>query len=153
MPKLVHELDYNAALVIHDVGPTPAGHRVVATVTGGDVAGDRVKGSFVGAGADWLLVGADGFGRLDVRATIQTVDGALIYVQYFGLIEVTPQMSAILGGADDSADFGGQYFFTNPRMETSDPRYAWVNTTMFLGQGRLVPGPTVEYRLFRVEND
>ena len=48
--------------------------------------------------------------------------------------------------------YGGQYFFTNPRLETGDERYKWVNQTQFLGQGRLVPGPTVEYRVYRVEN-
>jgi hypothetical protein len=41
----------------------------------------------------------------------------------------------------------------HPRLETGDQRYKWVNQTQFLGQGRLVPGPTVEYRVYRVEND
>ena len=38
-------------------------------------------------------------------------------------------------------------------QETGDERYTWVNESQFLGQGRLVPGPTVEYRVYRVEND
>ena len=46
-------------------------------------------------------------------------------------------------------DFGDQYFFTNPRMETGDPRYAWVNTTFFIGEGRILPGLGVEYRVWR----
>ena len=62
-------------------------------------------------------------------------------------------MAAILGGASKSVDYGDQYFFTNPRLETGDERYTWVNESQFLGQGRLVPGPTVEYRVYRVEND
>lgn len=45
-----------------------------------------------------------------------------------------------------------RYFFTNPRLECSDERYAWVNTTMFVGEGRLVAGPAVEYRVYRLEN-
>jgi hypothetical protein len=34
----------------------------------------------------------------------------------------------ILGGSsgDPLANFGEQYFFTNPRMETGDERYSWV---------------------------
>ena len=43
-----------------------------------------------------------------------------------------------------------QYFRTTPRLETGDERYAWVNQTVFVGEGRLVPGPRVEFRLFRV---
>jgi len=152
MPTLVRELEYFADLVIDEVGTGPLGARVIANVTGGEFAGDRLRGSLVGAGADWLLGGPDGFGRLDVRATFKTHDDALIYVQYHGLIEITPQIQAILGGADQSTDYGDQYFFTNPRMETGDERYAWVNSTQFVGQGRLIVGPRVEYQVFRVDN-
>lgn len=153
MPKLVSEFEYSADLVIDDLGPGPFGQRVIATVTGGTVEGDRIKGTMVGAGADWLLVGPDGFGRLDVRATFKTHDGALIYVQYHGVVEVTEDMGAILGGATNSVNYGDQYFFTNPRLETGDERYQWVNRTQFLGEGRLAAGPTVHYRVYRVEND
>lgn len=152
MPKLVQELEYYAELVLDDVGTGPFGARLIYNVTGGEIAGDRLKGSFVGAGADWLLVGPDGYGRLDVRATIKTHDGAFIYMQYYGLIEATPEIQQVLGGADLSVGFGDQYFFTNPRMETGDERYAWMNRTMFIGEGRLVAGPKVEYRVYRVEN-
>lgn len=150
MPELIPEMQYYADLTSVDVGAGPFGHRVIVTVTGGEVSGERIKGSMVGAGADWVLLGEDGFGRLDVRATIRTPDGAFIYVQYFGLLEVTPAVGAILGGGGEPTDYGDQYFFTNPRLETGDERYAWVNRTMFLGEGRLFPGPRVEYRVFRV---
>jgi len=153
MPKLVQEFGYYADLVMEEVGAGPFGQRVIANVTSGKVEGDRIKGTIVGAGADWLLVGADGFGRLDVRATFKTHDGAVIYAQYYGAIEVTEAIGAILGGASRTADYGAQYFFTNPRLETGDERYQWVNHTVFIGEGRLVPGPTVEYRVYRVEND
>jgi len=152
MPRLTPELTYYADLAMDDVGPGPLGSRIIFNVTGGEFAGDRMKGSIVGAGADWLLAGPDGFGRLDVRATFKTVDGAFIYVQYFGLIEVTETIQGILGGADQQTSFGDQYFFTNPRMETGDERYAFVNTTFFIGQGRLMGGPRVEYQVFRLEN-
>lgn len=152
-PVLTPVLTYYADLEMADVGKGPFGPRVIANVTGGEFSGDDgVKGTIVGAGADWLLVGEDGFGRLDVRATLKTSDGALIYAQYFGYIEVTPTISAILAGENTETDFGGQYFFTNPRLETGDERWAWVNHTFFIGQGRLVAGPRVEYQVFRVDN-
>ena len=84
--------------------------------------GDRLKGSIVGPGGDWLLIGEDGYGRLDVRNTVQTVDGAVIYVQSYGLVELTPEVMAVFGGGRTTTDFGEQYFVTSPRMETGDER-------------------------------
>jgi Protein of unknown function (DUF3237) len=57
-----------------------------------------------------------------------------------GVVEVTEDMAAILGGASNSVDYGDQYFFTNPRLETGDERYQWVNRAHFLGEGRLSRG-------------
>jgi len=78
-----------------------------------------------------------------------------IYFQYFGLLEATPNIMAVLQGGDTPTDFAGQYFFTNPRLETGDERYSWVNQTFFIGQGRLTPGPSgprVEYKVYRLAN-
>jgi hypothetical protein len=151
MPELVKEFDVRVQVGgSAAVGTGPFGNRLVVTVPGGEVVGDRIKGTFTGAAADWLLVGEDGFGRLDVRATLQTVDDALIYFQYFGLLEMTRTVMDTLGGADGGSDYGDQYFFTNPRLETGDERYAWVNRTMFVGRGRVVGGPYVEYEVYRL---
>ncbi|HSM67005.1 MAG TPA: DUF3237 domain-containing protein [Ilumatobacteraceae bacterium] len=131
-----------------NVGAGPYGSRLVATVTGGWVKGDRINGTLVGAGADWLLIGPDGWGRLDVRAQIQTDDGAVIYAQYGGLLELNEAtMGAMATGG--ATGFDDQYFRTTPILETGDERYAWVNTTLFVGEGRLHENG-VEYRLHRV---
>ena len=152
MPTLTPELTFRANFTVDDVGTGPFGTRQVATITSGEFSGDRLNGKTVGAGADWLLIAQDGFGRLDVRATLQTNDGANIYVQYQGFLQVTEAIGKILGGANESTEFGDQYFFVHPRMETGDERYAWVNQTLFLGQGRAVAGPAVEYLIYRVDN-
>jgi hypothetical protein len=78
--------------------------------------------------------------------------GAAIHVSYKGLIELTPAVQALLGGGNQPTDYGDQYFFTGLRMETGDERYAWVNRTVFVGQGRALPGPSVEYKVFRLAN-
>jgi hypothetical protein len=36
------------------------------------------------------------------------------------------------------------------RSSTADPRYAWLNQTFFVGEGRMLPGLIVEYRVYRV---
>jgi hypothetical protein len=132
----------------HMVGPGPHGTRGVVTVTGGWVKGNRISGSLVGAGGDWLLIGVDGYARLDVRAQIQTDDGAVLFLTYPGVLEMNETVQAAMAGGG-TTDFDDHYFRTTPRLESGDPRYAWVNQTAFVGRGRLGPG-TVLYEVFRV---
>ena len=78
---LEYEFTYHATLkppVI--VGPGPYGTRLFFEVTGGRAEGARLKGTLLTGGGDWLLVGPDGWGRLDVRAQVVTDDGVVIYV-------------------------------------------------------------------------
>ena len=151
MPELIFEMDYQATLDRPQmVGRTPVANRAIAVVTGGEFSGDRLKGTILPGGGDWLVLGDDGFGRLDVRATFRTHDGALIYLQYHGLIEMAPATLKALGGGAHSTGYEDQYFFTTPRLETADERYAWVNRTVFVAEGRVLPGPAMEYRVYRV---
>lgn len=84
-----------------------------------------------------------------MRLTIETDDGAAIYVQYLGLIEYNEAAHAANAG-ERSTEYSEHYFRTAPRLETGDERYAWVNRTLFVAEGRLHPGPVVEYRVHRV---
>lgn len=148
--ELVHEFTFTGVLKEPvPVGPGPFGDRTIFEVVGGEVTGDRIKGKMGTGGADWILAGPDGFGRLDVRATIHTDDGANIYVQYFGVIEYTDAAIAAVTG-ERSSDYDEHYFRTTPRLECGDERYAWVNQSVFVADGRVHPGPIVEYRVHRV---
>jgi hypothetical protein len=147
---LEHEFTMTADLApAVPVGPGPFGTRRVREVRGGEVRGERISGRVGTGGADWVLVGPDGWGRLDVRLQIHTADGAHLYVQYLGVIEYNDAAHAANAG-ERSSDFGDHYFRTAPRIETGDERYAWVNRTLFVAEGRLHPGPVVEYRVHRV---
>jgi hypothetical protein len=78
-PDLVYEFTYRAQIQPPvDVGPGPFGHRMIFTVTGGDVDGERLRGTILPGGGEWFLAGADGFGRIDVRFQMTTHDGANI---------------------------------------------------------------------------
>lgn len=148
--ELIHEFTFTAELKeAVAIGAGPFGDRNIFEVVGGEVTGERIRGAVGTGGADWVLAGPDGFGRLDVRLTVHTHDGAHLYVQYFGVIEYTEAALAAVGGAR-SSDYGDHYFRTTPRLETGDPRYGWVNQTVFVGEGRVHPGPVVEYRVHRV---
>lgn len=147
--ELVYECTYRAELEPERlmVGPGPFGTRVVRTVKSGWCKGERLNGRFAGAGADWLLFGADGFGRIDVRAQLVTEDGAVIFLTYNGLLERNARVAAAVDAGE--TQFEDQYFRTLVRMETGAPAYAWVNTSLFVGRGRIAPGG-VEYERFRV---
>ena len=69
------------------VGAGPYGTRLFFEVVGGSFEGKRLKGKMLSGGGDWLLAGADGFARLDVRAQFLTDDGVAIYSSYGGLLE------------------------------------------------------------------
>jgi hypothetical protein len=70
------------------------------TADGGELTGERLKGSLEGAAGDWILTGSDGFARLDVRGTLHTVDDAFIHTRYVGLLELAPGITAVLEGGD-----------------------------------------------------
>jgi hypothetical protein len=152
VPTLIHEFDYHVDVGgVADVGTGPYGHRMIAAGSGGKVVGDRLTGTIApSAGGDWLLLGQDGYGRLDVRNTVLTADGACVYIQLHGLVELTPAVLAVFAGGAVPTDFGGQYFVTTPRLETGDERYAWVNRVLFVAEARILPGPCIDYRVFRV---
>lgn len=152
MPKLTPLMTLTADLEEgQDIGKGPFGVRQIYIVRGGSFDGPRLKGDLLSGGGDWLLQGADGVGRLDVRATLRTVDGALIYLQYHGVLVMTPEAMAAVGDGGET-QFGQLHFFTQPRFETGDERYAWLNRTIAIGQGRVIP-QGVQYRMFSVEID
>ena len=79
MMNLIYECTYKTELDAKRlmVGPGPLGVRVVSTVIGGWCKGERLSGTLSGAAGDWMLIGQDGFARLDVRGQLVTQDGAV----------------------------------------------------------------------------
>jgi hypothetical protein len=149
--NLEYEFSYRAKLKAPlDVGTGPYGARLFFEVIEGEFEGERLKGTITSGGGDWLLVGADGFGRLDVRAQFVTKDGATFYLRYEGLLEMNGTVQTAVSTPHGSTDYGDHYFRTCPRFETGDSRYAWLNQTLFVAEGHFLPGPTVEYKVYRV---
>lgn len=71
---------------------TPAGTSAIGEALSVRLEGQRLSGSLTGAAADWMILSQDNLlGLIDVRCTIRTDDGALIYIQYNGRL---PIMSA-----------------------------------------------------------
>jgi hypothetical protein len=148
--ELEYEFEFHAMLKPPlEIGAGPYGTRLFFEATEGEVTGERLSGRLLTGGGDWLLVGPDGWGRLDVRTQFETHDGAQIYVTYEGVLEMNEVFMGAFNEGRETA-WEDQYFRTTPRLETGDPRYAWVNRSVFVGQGRAYPGLAVQYRVFRV---
>jgi hypothetical protein len=131
--QLEHVFDYQVALKPPvPIGAGPYGVRMFYEVDGGEVTGARLSGKAMSGGGDWVLIGDDGFARLDVRGQIETEDGATVYMTYSGVMELE-----------------GQYFRITPRFETGDERYRWLTQSVFVGRGRALP-TGVAYEVFRV---
>jgi hypothetical protein len=128
------------------VGRGPYGTRQIFDVTGGSFEGPRLRGRVLPSGADWLLIGDDGFGRLDVRATMETHDGALIYAYYGGILEINDLVLAA-GAGEREVDYGDFYFYTQPRYETGSEHYAWMNRIVAIAEGKVGPS-RVAYRVY-----
>ena len=120
------------------LGGTPAGTRMIFEVEEAWIAGDRLNGKMIGqAAADWLVVGADGTGTLDVRSLVETDDGALVFIQYTGRVDTTTP---------------GAPIYSTPRFETGDERYLWLNKIQAVGKGTLSNGgATLTYELCEVQ--
>ena len=99
-------------------------------------------------GGDWLQIGTDLIGRVDVRATIRTDDGVLIGYSAGGLIEVPPDGLARLA-AGERLPWDETYIRTTPKFETSDERYAWLSKLVAVAYNELSPNH-VDYRIYRV---
>lgn len=146
--KLDYLMTYRAELKPPvNVGQGPLGVRQIFDVTGGTFEGPKLRGTILPSGADWLQVGSDGIGRLDVRATFATDDGAHIYMQYFGVLDFAAVAEKLARG--EEIEFGETYFMTTPRFETGDARYAWLNRIVAVAEGRAGTG-WVEYRVYQL---
>jgi len=116
------------------VGDTPHGLRRIVYFRGGDFSGPSLRGKVLAGGGDWLTVRKDGMGQIDVRTTLRTDDGALIYVTYGGLLDLPAAVrDRILSGEQVSTS---EYYLRSLVLfETAAPRYAWLNRVVAVGVG------------------
>ena len=100
------------------VGATPSGNRRIGLVAGGPFQGERLRGSVLPGGADWIIVRSDGATTLDVRLVLETDDKALIGMTYRGLRHGPAAVMERLNRGEpvDPADY---YFRTAIVFETA----------------------------------
>ena len=138
-------VDYPAMV---NIGQTPAGMRRIAPVSGGSFVGERLSGTVLPGGNDWVINRSDAVMVLDVRLTLQTADDALIYLRYEGRFLATPGVMARFARGEvlDPSEFS---LAITAKFECGDERYAWLNNVVAVGTGeRTTTGPI--YSIFEV---
>lgn len=124
--------DLEAPLVLPDA---PLGTRRILHARSGSFSGPELQGEVLPGGGDWVLDRRDGIAELDIRFTLRTVDGQLIYVRCHGIFHASPQIRQRLRNGDDM-DPGEYYFRTSPLFETGSEKYSRLNRLVAVGVGR-----------------
>jgi hypothetical protein len=117
-----------------EFGKAPYGQRRIINITGGAFSGPRLSGRVLPGGADWQIIRSDGIVEVDARYTLETGDGALIYITNWGLRHGPPDVIARLS-AGQKVDPGEYYFRTVPTFETGAAGYAWLNGIVAVAVG------------------
>ena len=126
-----------------DLGDTTQGRRRIVALTGGTFAGPELNGKLLpGASADWQIVLPDGTALGDIRYTLQTDDGALLYVQSRGVRHGPAEVLARLGRGED-VDASEYTFRTSTQIETAPPSLDWLNKGVFISVGGRRPGGVI----------
>ncbi len=149
-PALNHVCDLFVDLdPIRTMGPGNAGLRRIIPIIGGTVTGPRLSGRILNLGADWQTIWANGVAELDTRYALETYDGATIEIRNYGYRHGPAEVIAAIARGED-VPHSAYYMRTQARLETGDPRYDWVNRTLFCGTGARRAGQVI-ISLYAVE--
>ena len=126
-----------------DLGDGAGGHRRIVALTGGTFTGPEISGKLLpGASADWQILLADGTALGDIRYTLQTDGGDLIYVQSRSIRHGTAEVLARLGRGED-VDAGEYTFRASTHLETASPALDWMNKGIFISVAGRQPGGVI----------
>ena len=149
MLRHVYRLDADLDAPV-DLGDTPQGHRRIVALTGGRAVGPDFHAELLAmGGADWQIVRPSGSSVVDIRYTLKTDRGALLYVQSHGVRHGEPEVLARLAAGED-VDPSEYTFRTTVTIETSAPELTWLNDGVFIAVGARQPSG-VSYDVYLVE--
>lgn len=128
---------------------TARGARSIYVIRGGQVAGPRLNGEFLPGGGDWVTIDQNGVATLDVRATIRTDDGELIYFTNSGRARVPAEArSKLLSGK--LLVWNEIYARSSPLFETGAEKYIWLNGMVSVAVNEFSLSQ-VNYRIYGVK--
>jgi hypothetical protein len=126
-----------------DLGDLVQGRRRIVPLTGGTFTGPELNGTLLpGVSADWQIVLPDGTALANLRYTLQTDDGHLLYVQSRGVRHGSADVLARLARGEDVG--ASEYTFrTSTQIETAAPALNWLNKGVFISVGARQPGAVI----------
>ena len=111
------------------LGETPYGHRQFIPITGGSIAGPKLKGEVIPGGWDFQLGLPGGCGTLSADYFLRADDGAVIHI-------LNETFSCGMGGPN------GERSFFRPKFEAPKGPHDWLNRGSFVALLELErPGP------------
>ena len=126
-----------------DAGSASQGHRRIIPLTGGTFVGPELNGKLLpGSSADWQIVLPDGTALGDIRYTLETDDGAILYVQSRGVRHGSAEVLARLARGED-VDASEYTFRVATQIETASARLDWLNRGVFIGVAGRRPGGVI----------
>ena len=126
-----------------DLGDLAQGRRRIVPLTGGTFAGPDLNGKLLpGASADWQIVLPDGTAFGDVRYTLETDEGDLLYVQSRGVRHGSADVLERLARGED-VDASEYTFRTSTQIETAAAGLEWLNKGIFISVGGRKPGAVI----------
>jgi len=131
-------------------GSEPDAHRQYWLMTKATLEGNSIKATTPMPGIDWFTPQSPGVGRPHVRIPFQTDDGALVLMEYRGIVHATEAFSRAVEN-DAATRWEDQYMRMALMFETTSIKYAWLVQHLFLARGRLLAAKTLEYEVYCVE--
>jgi hypothetical protein len=149
-PRLTHAYRLEAELGVPlDVGDVNGGFRRIVPLTGGTFTGPELSGTLVpGVSADWQIVQPDGTAIGDIRYTLRTDDGALLFVESRSVRHGNPEVLARLARGDE-VDPREYTFRAATHIEVASSDLDWLTKGVFISVGARRPG-TVVYDTYLV---
>jgi muconolactone delta-isomerase len=132
------------------LGDTDHGRRRIVPLTGGTFTGPTMTGRLLaGSSADWQTVLPDGTALGDIRYTLQTDGGDVLYVQSRGVRHGSAEVLARLARGED-VDASEYTFRTSTQIETAAAELDWLNKGVFVSVGGRQPSGVV-YETYLVQ--
>ena len=126
-----------------DLGELARRRRRIVPLTSGTFTGSELNGTLLpGSSADWQVILPDGTALGDIRYTLQTDGGDLLYVQSRGVRHGSPEVLARLARGED-VDASEYTFRTSTQIEAAAPQLDWLNKGVFISVGGRQPGAVI----------
>lgn len=113
------------------IGATPDGIRTIWNAVSGTVVGPGLNAKVL-QGADWMQIRTDGVANIDVRAALETNDGARIMSIYTGVMEMGEDGYKNFLANNLPSTFQAR---TSQRFLTGDPKYKWLTRLQCVSVG------------------